>query len=97
MVRSTIDRLIVNPPCEEPAHHWRYDRKTRRFDLAPGRPVPRDTSNSPLRQPRRLAFYGADSWPAAGSRSSTVTPRASAMPRNVCTDPVAAPFSIADN
>ena len=35
--RSTIDRLIVNSPYEEPARHWRYDRKTRRFDLAPGR------------------------------------------------------------
>ena len=29
MAQSTIDRLIVNPPCEEPAHHWRYDRTTR--------------------------------------------------------------------
>ena len=37
MARSTIDRLIVNSPYEEPAHHWRYDRTTRRFDLAPGR------------------------------------------------------------
>ena len=35
--RSTIDRLIVNSPYEEPARHWRHDRKTRRFDLAPGR------------------------------------------------------------
>ena len=37
MARTTIDRLIVNSPYEEPAHHWRYDRTTRRFDLAPGR------------------------------------------------------------
>ena len=36
MARSTIDRLIVNSPCEEPTHHWHYDRTTRRFDLVPG-------------------------------------------------------------
>ena len=37
MAQSTIDRLIVNSPYEEPAHHWRYDRTTRLFDLVPGR------------------------------------------------------------
>ena len=37
MARSTIDRLVVNSPYEEPAQHWRYDRTTRRFDLVPGR------------------------------------------------------------
>ena len=37
MVRSTIDRLIVNPSDEEPVHHWRHDRTTRRFDFAPPR------------------------------------------------------------
>ena len=37
MARATIDRLIVNSPYEEPAKHWRYDRKTRLFDLADGR------------------------------------------------------------
>ena len=37
MAQSTIDRLIINSPYEEPAQHWRYDRKTRLFDLAPGR------------------------------------------------------------
>ena len=37
MAQSTIDRLIVNSPWEEPAHHWRYDRTTRLFDLVPGR------------------------------------------------------------
>ena len=36
MPGATIDRLIVNSPCEEPAQHWRYDRKTRLFDLAAG-------------------------------------------------------------
>ncbi len=36
MAQSTIDRLIVNSPREEPAHHWRYDRTTRLFDLVPG-------------------------------------------------------------
>ena len=33
MARSTIDRLIVNSPCEEPARHLRYDRKTRRSTM----------------------------------------------------------------
>ena len=37
MAQSTIDRLIVNSPYEEPAKHWRYDRRTRLFDLADGR------------------------------------------------------------
>ena len=37
MAQSTIDRLLVNSPCEEPAHHWRYDRTMRLFDLVPGR------------------------------------------------------------
>ena len=37
MAQSTIDRLIVNSPYEEPAHHWRYERTTRLFDLVPGR------------------------------------------------------------
>ena len=37
MPQSTIDRLIVNSPYEEPARHWRYDRTTRLFDLAAGR------------------------------------------------------------
>ena len=37
MAPTTIDRLIVNPSYEEPAHHWRHDRTTRRFDLAPRR------------------------------------------------------------
>ncbi len=37
MAQTTIDRLIVNSPYEEPAKHWRYDRQTRLFDLADGR------------------------------------------------------------
>ena len=37
MARSTIDRLIVNSPYQEPAQHWRYDRTTRPFDLVSGR------------------------------------------------------------
>ena len=37
MPQTTIDRLIVNSPYEEPARHWRYDRTTRMFDLAKGR------------------------------------------------------------
>ena len=34
---AAIHTLIVNPPWEEPARHWRYDRETRLFDLAEGR------------------------------------------------------------
>ena len=37
MTRTTIDRLIINTPYEEPARHWSYDRKARLFDLAEGR------------------------------------------------------------
>lgn len=37
MPRTTIDRLIINSPYEEPTQHWRYERETRTFDLAEGR------------------------------------------------------------
>jgi len=37
MGKTTIDRLIINSPYEEPRRHWRYDRKTRTFDLVEGR------------------------------------------------------------
>ncbi len=37
MAQTTIDRLIVNSPYEEPQYHWRYDRETRLFDLVDGR------------------------------------------------------------
>jgi type III restriction enzyme len=37
MARTTIDRLIINSPYEEPQRHWRYDRETRLFDLVEGR------------------------------------------------------------
>jgi type III restriction enzyme len=37
VARTTIDRLIINSPYEEPARHWRYDRETRTFDLVEGR------------------------------------------------------------
>ena len=37
MATATINQLIINSPYEEPAEHWQYDRKTRLFDLAPGR------------------------------------------------------------
>jgi type III restriction enzyme len=36
-VKSTIDRLIINSPYEEPAHYWSYDRETRFFTLKEGR------------------------------------------------------------
>ncbi|MEZ0328699.1 MAG: BPTD_3080 family restriction endonuclease [Dissulfuribacterales bacterium] len=37
MPRTTIDRLIINSPYEEPQRHWRYERETRTFDLVEGR------------------------------------------------------------
>jgi type III restriction enzyme len=37
MKKTTIDRLIINSPYEEPEHHWRYDRETRTFGLVEGR------------------------------------------------------------
>ncbi len=37
MPQSTIDRLIVNSPYDEPGRHWHYDRQTRLFDLKQGR------------------------------------------------------------
>src|SRR5660397_223479 len=37
MGKTTIDRLIINSPYEEPGQHWRYERETRTFDLAEGR------------------------------------------------------------
>ena len=64
MTRSTFDRPAVNPSREELSQRWRYDHATRRFDLVPGhRPAGYvvASENSPLRRPRRLAFYGAAS------------------------------------
>jgi len=37
MQKTTIDRLIVNSPFEEPKYHWRYDRESRTFSLDEGR------------------------------------------------------------
>ena len=37
MAQTTIDRLIINSPYEEPGQHWSYDRQTRLFALAQGR------------------------------------------------------------
>ncbi len=37
MGTTTIDRLIINSPYEEPARYWRYDHETRTFDLLAGR------------------------------------------------------------
>ncbi len=36
MASTTIDRLIVNSPYEEPERYWRYDRETQLFDLIEG-------------------------------------------------------------
>ncbi len=40
MSKTTIDRLIINSPYEEPGQYWSYDRESRLFDLrkAGGRP-----------------------------------------------------------
>ncbi|MEW5922239.1 MAG: BPTD_3080 family restriction endonuclease [Bacillota bacterium] len=37
MSQTTIDRLIINSPYEEPKLHWRYDREKRLFSLEEGR------------------------------------------------------------
>lgn len=37
MARTTIDRLIINSPYEEPKLYWRYNPKTRMFDPVEGR------------------------------------------------------------
>ncbi len=37
MEQSTIDRLIINKPYEEPKKHWSYNRETRKFSRKPGR------------------------------------------------------------
>lgn len=37
MAKTTIDRLIINSPYDEPRRHWRYERETRTFDLVEGR------------------------------------------------------------
>lgn len=34
---KTIDRLVINPPYEEPVHYWSYERETREFTLKDGR------------------------------------------------------------
>ena len=36
-MKSTIDRLIINSPYEEPGHYWSYDRENRSFALKEGR------------------------------------------------------------
>ena len=35
--QSTIDRLIINKPYEEPAEHWTYNRERRTFSRSSGR------------------------------------------------------------
>ena len=37
MASPTIDRLIINPPYEEPVRQWRYERETRTFGSEEGR------------------------------------------------------------
>jgi len=37
MPSTTIDRLIINSPYEEPRQHWRYDPATKLFELTEGR------------------------------------------------------------
>jgi type III restriction enzyme len=31
MERRTIERLIINPPYEEPTRYWHYNREMRTF------------------------------------------------------------------
>ena len=35
--QSSIDRLIINKPYEEPTEHWKYNREKRKFSREPGR------------------------------------------------------------
>ena len=37
MEQTTIDRLIINSPYDEPAQHWSYNREKRTFSLDGGR------------------------------------------------------------
>src|SRR5581483_11128991 len=37
MGKSTIDKLIINNPYEEPKQYWSYDREARLFNLKEGR------------------------------------------------------------
>ena len=37
MERTSIDRLIINSPYEEPARHWSYNSESRTFSLEKGR------------------------------------------------------------
>ena len=37
MEQTTIDRLIINKPYEEPKKHWKYNREKRKFSREPGR------------------------------------------------------------
>jgi len=36
-LNSSIDKLIINYPYEEPLHHWTYVREEKRFELKDGR------------------------------------------------------------
>src|SRR5258708_10605545 len=40
MATTTIDRLIVNSPYQEPARYWQYDRDSRTFSLVEGKRRP---------------------------------------------------------
>lgn len=35
--QTSIDKLIINSPYEEPKEFWRFDRDTRLFRREPGR------------------------------------------------------------
>ena len=37
MEKTSIDRLIINSPYEEPARHWSYNSERRTFSLEEGR------------------------------------------------------------
>ena len=37
MERTTMDRLIINSPYQEPTRYWSYNRERRTFSLQEGR------------------------------------------------------------
>ena len=72
MSRTTINRLIINSPYEEPQRHWRYDREARAFELvASRRPA---SSVIPIPNPFVLFAFLCGSQPN-GHRSAMTLPR----------------------
>src|SRR2546430_854755 len=53
-MQDTIDQLIINPPFEEPAQPWSYEREVRQFALRPRR----RPAGHLVATPRAQAFAG---------------------------------------